>query len=163
MKKIKYTVFYSVCENFCNSRSGFGPEMIMPDPLRQQSSWSGSTTLLSVFLYDTYRWPCVRARPLHWRLQASNRRSRRGWSPRSSPSRDSRRPPSAPGTFGCCHSYRRNTLCNWLCGFMAVYGLSHYVHLVWSQDSGLHCTYSGSIWSTLFYSVLTEAMSDLAL
>ncbi len=82
----------------------------MPDSLRQQSSWSGSTTLLSVFLYDTYQWPCVRARPLHWQRQASSRRSRRGWSLRSSPSRGSRRPPSVPGTFGCFRSYRRNTL-----------------------------------------------------
>jgi hypothetical protein len=51
-----------------------------------------------------------------------------------------------------------------LCGFMVWYmTISHYVHLVWSQDSVLHCTHSGSIWSTLFYTVLTAAMSDLAL
>jgi hypothetical protein len=37
------------------------------------------------------------------------------------------------------------------------------VHMVWSQEPGQHCTYSGSIWSTLIYSVPTEAMSDLAL
>ena len=50
---------------------------------------------------------------------------------------------------------------------MAVYGcmwyITHYVHLVWSQEPGQHCTYSGSFWSTLFYTVLTAAMSDLAL
>ncbi len=51
-----------------------------------------------------------------------------------------------------------------LCGFKdAGLWLSHTIHLVWSQDSVLHCTYSGSIWSTLFYSALTEAMSGLAL
>jgi hypothetical protein len=34
-----------------------------------------------------------------------------------------------------------------VCGFMAVYGcmwyITHYVHLVWSQEPGQHCTYSG--------------------
>ncbi len=39
----------------------------------------------------------------------------------------------------------------------------HTIHLVWSQKPGQYCTYSGGIWSTLFYSVLTEAMSDPAL
>ena len=41
--------------------------------------------------------------------------------------------------------------------------LCHTIHLVGSQEPGQHCTYSGSFWSTLFYTVLTAAMSDLAL
>ena len=36
-------------------------------------------------------------------------------------------------------------------------------HLVWSQEPGRHCTYSGSFWSTLCYTVVTVAMSNLAL
>ncbi len=39
----------------------------------------------------------------------------------------------------------------------------HYVHLVWSQEPVQHCTYSGSFCSTLSYTVLTVARSDLAL
>ena len=50
------------------------------------------------------------------------------------------------------------------CAGLSMYiWLSHTIHLVWSQEPGQHCTYSGSFWSTLFYTVLTVAMSDLAL
>ena len=50
------------------------------------------------------------------------------------------------------------------CAGLRIYvGVSHYVHLVWSQEPGQHCTYSGSFWSTLFYTVVTVAMSNLAL
>ncbi len=39
----------------------------------------------------------------------------------------------------------------------------HTIHLVWSQEPGQRCTHSGSFWSTLFYTVVAVAMSNLAL
>ena len=57
----------------------------------------------------------------------------------------------------------RKNYCAGLWWYMVVCGIYHTIHLVWSQEPGQHCTYSGSFWSTLFYTVLTVAMSDLAL
>ncbi len=59
---------------------------------------------------------------------------------------------------------QKENIAHFYCAGLRMYiWLCHTIHLVWSQEPGQHCTYSGSFWSTLFYTVLTVAMSDLAL
>jgi hypothetical protein len=42
------------------------------------------------------------------------------------------------------YTYFVATSCLVLCGFKDVVVIYHTIHLVWSQEPGQHCTYSGS-------------------
>ena len=55
--------------------------------------------------------------------------------------------------------------CAGLWRYMVICGVYHTMFTWYGHKNlhGQHCTYSGGIWSTLFYTVLTVAMSDLAL
>jgi hypothetical protein len=43
------------------------------------------------------------------------------------------------GIDGCLNLYYFSILC----GFKDIVGISHTIHLVWSQEPGQHCTCSG--------------------